>query len=157
MLVLNVLVFFAFWFFLSGKADAFHLALGFFTALSIALIHRKALAGLSLARTLELIARFFRYLTWLMWQIVLAAWHVSCVVLRRDMKLNPKFITHKTILRPDEARVIFANSITLTPGTITADLAGDTLVIHQLDDNSAGGIISHDMEKEIEKIYGAGS
>lgn len=86
-------------------------------------------------------------------RIFLAAIHISKVILNPQLPLKAGFIHHKTKLKSDAEKVIFANSITLTPGTITAEVNGDEFVIHQMDDDSAGDILTGLMEDHIQKIF----
>jgi len=158
---------FAFWFLLSGKRELFYLAAGFLSALSIAWMStstsqtkqgKKKRGPGPVRRTWPLFLlmtplRGCRYAIWLLGRILRAAVHVALIVVNPKMPLRPKLIRHKTTLKTNIEKVIFANSITLTPGTITGNLEGDTLTIHQLDDNSAADILSGAMEKEIRKIF----
>jgi len=148
------------WFLLSGKTEVFYLIIGLITSMAIAGISVASSSGPCPYTRIEeipaLIVRSARYAGWLLWRIILAAWHVTEVVLKPRLDIDPAFIEHKTILKNDLEKVIFANSITLTPGTITADLRGDTLIIHQLDEPSAGDITSFVMEKEIARIIQPG-
>jgi multicomponent Na+:H+ antiporter subunit E len=100
--------------------------------------------------------RFLMYFPWLLWQIVLANIHVLKMVYSRDMmdKINPQMVHFKSRLKNDMALVTFANSITLTPGTITVGLTvyGD-FAVHAIDDVSAGGLPG-DMEPKSGYIFG---
>jgi len=52
--------------------------------------------------------------------------------LRADLDISPALVKVKTVCKSDLAKVTFANSITLTPGTITVDIEGDKLLVHGL-------------------------
>lgn len=157
-IIIRTFTLFFIWMFLSGYFDAIHLTLGFFCSLLIAFVGFPPINSKSSLENIKNIhtylLRGFCYLVYLMKSIVLAAIHVSQVILDPKMPIDPKFIRHKTILTTDTRKVIFGNSITLTPGTITADISDDILTIHQLDDASAGDIINCNMENEINKIFG---
>jgi len=150
------IVFIVFWTLLSGKLDRLHFGIGVGCAAGIAFLSlfpvnkQPALKDILVFPVRILL--FFIYSLWLLWKIFLAALHVSLVVLNPARPINPKFIKHKTFLRGTGAKVIFANSITLTPGTITVDISGDEFTVHQLDDDSAGDIVSGNMEKQIKKL-----
>lgn len=150
--------FFFFWILLSGQSDAFHLTAGALSCLAVLALNRdlytrKPGHRLPFLALLGTLFRALRYATWLLGRIIMAALHVSRIVLDPKMPLSPRFIKHRTLLDNDYAKVIFGNSITLTPGTITAELRGSELVVHQIDDASAGDILSGTMEKEISKIF----
>ncbi len=154
---LRTLLLFGFWVLLSAKLDIIHLSIGFICALLIALSSSstsgKGSASASLFQTFNTAFKALRYSLWLLSRIFLAALHVSKLVVSPKMNLAPAIYTHKTKLKNENARVVFANSITLTPGTITADISGDELTIHQLDKDSSGDITSGEMEKQIQRVF----
>ncbi|MDP3736262.1 MAG: Na+/H+ antiporter subunit E [Hyphomonadaceae bacterium] len=122
----------ALWFALSGETAPMFLALG---ALSV-------LVTLWLAARLRIIDRdaspYHRlvqlalYLVWLMGQIVKANIAVIAKVLGPRHAIDPALVRLKTSAKTDLGRALFANSITLTPGTVTVDIEGDLLVVHAL-------------------------
>src|SRR3990167_4762231 len=75
---------------------------------------------------------FVSYYPWLFWEIVKANWIVIKACLRADLDITPALVKVKTICRTDLAKVTFANSITLTPGTVTVEIDGDKLLVHGL-------------------------
>ena len=70
------------------------------------------------------------YVPWLLWQIVLANIDVTKRVLSNDV--SPRWVRIKAPQRTALGRVIYANSITLTPGTTTVTLEGDQLLVHTI-------------------------
>jgi multicomponent Na+:H+ antiporter subunit E len=66
--------------------------------------------------------------------------------------VEPVVVEYRTRLKTGLGRVILANSITLTPGTITISLKGDKLVIHCLDQSMAEGMDDMIFEKLLEKM-----
>ncbi len=73
---------------------------------------------------------FVRYFIYLLWEIIKANFVVACIVLNPKLPISPGVITMKIDLKKDLTRVLFANSITLTPGTITVELEDDRLIVH---------------------------
>ena len=65
---------------------------------------------------------------------------VMQLILSPKMEVEPKLVRFRTDLKTDLARVILANSITLTPGTITVTLEGDEYLVHCLDKSMAEGM-----------------
>ncbi len=100
--------------------------------------------------------RFVLYVFWLLYQIVLANLHVARLVLDPGMPINPKIIRVPTQLRRDVSFVTYANSITLTPGTITIGVERDHLLVHAIDDKVADDLFSGAMEKRIARVFEAG-
>jgi multicomponent Na+:H+ antiporter subunit E len=70
------------------------------------------------------------YILVLLLEIVRANFDVAYRVIHPKMPIKPGIVTIKTDLKQDIAKLILANSITLTPGTFTLDILGDTLLIH---------------------------
>ncbi len=73
---------------------------------------------------------FLVYLAVLLWEIVKANLDVAYRVVHPRMPINPGIVVIKTGLKSDIAKMVLANSITLTPGTFTLDVVGDSLLIH---------------------------
>ena len=96
---------------------------------------------------------FFLYYIWiLILEIVKANIQVMHFALTDREVVEPVVVEYRTRLKTGLGRVILANSITLTPGTITISLKGDKLVIHCLDQSMAEGMDDMIFEKLLEKM-----
>jgi len=73
------------------------------------------------------------------------------------MPISPGFILLKTKLKRDLTRVFYANSITLTPGTITIDLNGNRLLVHALTRDAAKGVYNWYLQDKMREIEVSGS
>ncbi|MBE0680019.1 MAG: Na+/H+ antiporter subunit E [Bacteroidales bacterium] len=73
---------------------------------------------------------FVVYLTTFIWACIKANFDVAYRVLHPAMPIKPGIVKVKTTLRSEFARTLLANSITMTPGTITVDMIGDEMYIH---------------------------
>ncbi|MUM78073.1 cation:proton antiporter [Pseudodesulfovibrio sp. F-1] len=154
--VLRFLMLFVTWLILSGMFDAFHVSLGvacsaFVTWLS-ADIFPPEVRRFRRLRSLWLLAL---YVPWLVWEI--AKCNMRMLRLSFDPRLNdkiaPRIVTFKTGLRNELALTFLANSITMTPGTITVSIDERGYVsVHAFDDVSAAGLPG-DMEKKIKAIF----
>lgn len=80
------------------------------------------------------------------WEIILANIDVAKRVLQPTVDINPGIVKIKTKLKTDLAKLVLANSITLTPGTLTVDVIGDELYIHWID------VKTQDVQKATEEI-----
>jgi multicomponent Na+:H+ antiporter subunit E len=101
-----------------------------------------------------IVKRFFAYIPWLIYQIIMANFHVARLVLSPKMPINPKIIKFKVKLDSDISLVTFANSITLTPGTITVDIKEGEFCVHALDETVAYDLLfGGKMEDRIAHIY----
>lgn len=90
--------------------------------------------GSPYARLLPLIT----YWTWLVVEIFKANWVVIKACLRSTLDINPALVKVKTRCESDLARTVFANSITLTPGTVSVEVEGSKILVHALYEDSAG-------------------
>jgi multicomponent Na+:H+ antiporter subunit E len=86
-------------------------------------------------------------------QVFLAAVHVARVVVDPRLPIRPKLITCRTKLRRDISRVAFANSVSLTPGTLTVDMDAADFLVHCLDEESARRILSGELERRVARVF----
>lgn len=96
------------------------------------------------------------YLPWLMWEIVLANLDVAYRVWHPKAEIAPRLIVVPYRTRTALGTVTYANSITLTPGTITigVDLSKHEMLIHALTEKSARGLLSGKMHERVRKLEG---
>lgn len=78
------------------------------------------------------------YLPWLMKEIFIANVQVIKACLRADLDINPALVKVKTQCESDLAKTLFANSITLTPGTVTVAVERGRMLVHALYEEAAG-------------------
>jgi multicomponent Na+:H+ antiporter subunit E len=95
----------------------------------------------------------FLYLPWLFYKIFESGIHLSKLILHPALPIEPRLISVKTKLRHHAAVVLFGNSITLTPGTITAEVDQNQLIIHAMDKELGDDIESRQMESKIADIF----
>ncbi|MEE4196859.1 MAG: Na+/H+ antiporter subunit E [Bacteroidales bacterium] len=99
------------------------------------------------------------YLVVFFMELIKSNLDVARRVLTPSLPINPGIVKTKTILKSKMGRMILANSITLTPGTLSVDIQGDTLYIHWIDvccddiDKATQAIVKK-FEKHLVKIYG---
>ena len=93
------------------------------------------------------------YMAVLLWEILRANFGVMKVIASSADKISPAIIEIKIPIRHAFFRVLLANSITLTPGTITVDTSDDgQFLVHCLDRSMADGIESSKFVKLIGKM-----
>jgi multicomponent Na+:H+ antiporter subunit E len=145
------------WVLLSGKFDAFHLSLGVISCALVAYFSSDFLFSSPKPRgVLSQWVRFATYIPWLMVEIAKANLHVMKLVLHpRGMDMiDPKIVKFRSKLKSDLALVTFANSITLTPGTITVSVSLDgDFKVHAID-KASGDPLPGEMEQRIAKAFG---
>ena len=154
---LTFLVMFAVWLVFSGRFDGFHLALGGLSCAIVALLSADLLFPSPLDRRLPLLwFRYMGYIPWLLYQIFRANLHVMYLVFHPRMMelIDPHIIEFSSQLTTDISRTTFANSITLTPGTITVNVTAlGKFSIHCIDAES-GKPLPGEMEAKIARIFG---
>jgi multicomponent Na+:H+ antiporter subunit E len=67
--------------------------------------------------------------------------------------INPQLIRFKVKIKKDISKVTYANSITLTPGTITADIKGDEFYVHALSQPVADDLLTGEMERRVAHVF----
>ncbi len=101
--------------------------------------------------------RFFTYIPWLLKEIAIANWDVIRIVLDPKLPIDPVLFTVNSTQRFPYGQVIYGNSITLTPGTITTDIHENVLQVHALTGAGADGLREGTMDRKVTEIEGAGS
>jgi multicomponent Na+:H+ antiporter subunit E len=142
--VITFIVLYIFWIFNSGMFDAFHLSLGAICSFIIAYVFHDFFIkpGSTPASASRTFFRLLMYVPWLLYQIALSNWDVMKRAIHPDMPINPQIIKFNSTLKGDLALTTFANSITLTPGTITVDVDPDgTFYVHAIADEPAGSLL----------------
>jgi len=147
---------FCLWIVLSGKLDWFHLSLGLISCLIITIISKDLVFPHSHINGFWYsIVRFLGYIPWLLYKIFLANLNVLFLVFHPKMmeRIDPRIFKFQSRLHKDLALVTFANSITLTPGTITVYVnVNGTFTVHALDQKSREALPG-DMEKRIARVF----
>ena len=104
---------------------------------------------------IELGLRPFVYAIWLIKEIVLANIDVARRVLDPRLPIRPRLIRVKASQTGDLGRVIYANSITLTPGTVSVDMQGDEITVHALTADAADEDKSGEMDRRVTELEGS--
>ncbi len=152
------------WCVLSGMFDSFHLTLGVISSLIVAWTSSDLLfatpESARLRSNIHIWLRFPGYICYLLVEIVKANWHVFKLCFAKDVSkaIDPHLIKFKSPLRSRMAMVTLANSITLTPGTITVNVDYDgVFTIHALDSTTAEALLNNEtneMQQKVAKVFG---
>jgi multicomponent Na+:H+ antiporter subunit E len=150
-LILKTTALFGMWVMLSGQFDPLHLGLGLILSFGVAWIN----SGHSpFVPRFQLWGRILLYFPWLFARIVQSSLHVTKLILDPRLPIHPRLIRYESKLKEQPAVVLLGNSITLTPGTITAEVNGKVLLVHAMDEVSAGDVTSGRLESKIAKVFG---
>jgi multicomponent Na+:H+ antiporter subunit E len=144
------------WIVLSGKFEPLLLWLGVISSFLVAYYFYDLLFPTLEAGYVKIFIRFIKYCPWLIWEIIKANFHLLYLTFHPRMidLIDPHIITFKTNLKSDVAIATLANSITLTPGTITVTADSDGVFkVHAIDRKSAEALPGTMLEK-VAKIFG---
>jgi multicomponent Na+:H+ antiporter subunit E len=152
-------ILFAVWLALTSSLKWQELLMGAIVCLVISIFLGRTYVSLGLPPlSPRRIAYFVVYLLVLFEEIVKANFDVAYRVLHPRLPIRPGIVAIKTELKQDIAKMILANSITLTPGTFTLDILDDTLLIHWINVRSevteeATGMIGRRFEKYLKAVF----
>ena len=149
-----------FWLMLSGKLDTDVLIVGAVASLIIALLYRDGLSFFTEFRfTPQAIVAGFRYYGYFLRELFKSNLKMAAIVLSPSLPMTPGIVKVRTRLKSRMGRLMLANSITLTPGTLTVEMAGEWLYIHCVtlgatDIEAATAEIVSGFESYLEVMYG---
>jgi len=154
--ILTFIILFGIWLLLSGRFDLFHLCLGLASCLLVTIFSADLLLPSPNAPRLPGIwFRFIKYIPWLLYQVLAANIHVMYLVFHPRMMdlINPGVMEFDSRLKSDMSRVTLANSITLTPGTITVHISIYGHITFHAIDIASGKTLPLIMEARIADIF----
>ena len=103
----------------------------------------------------HLLGGALRYIPWIVVEVVKANLDVAGRVLRPNLAIAPEILRVKPSQKTDLGRVLYANSITLTPGTVTIEAEGDHLLVHAIAREPAAGLETGVMDARVTELEGA--
>ncbi|MEM7670872.1 MAG: Na+/H+ antiporter subunit E [Pseudomonadota bacterium] len=106
---------------------------------------------------IEKLPRALVYWPWLIWQILLSAWNVTRIVLDPRLPISPKMVKVRANQKTAVGITTYANSITLTPGTISVEVSetGRTIWVHAITAQNAEGMEDDEMNHKVAWMDGA--
>ncbi|MGB1263062.1 MAG: Na+/H+ antiporter subunit E [Cognaticolwellia sp.] len=139
----------AFWLLNSGHYTLLILALGFVAIiLVLAIVHKMDVVDCE-SQPFHLTRKIFTYYLWLIKKIVQANITVVKHIWLGNKSISPALSRIKISQKTDMGKVIYANSITLTPGTVTIDLVDDEVLVHALVQKDIESLISGEMDRRV--------
>lgn len=156
--VITFMLLLGFWIFMSGLFDIWHFGQGIIACALVAYLSNDLLfTDKKVAGKGREVLRLMTYLPWLFYQIYLANIYVVKLALHPRMsdRIYPHIVKFRTKLKKDVSVFTFANSITLTPGTITVLVEGDYFYVHAIDIPVAESLPG-EMETRVGHIFGEG-
>jgi len=154
--LVTFIIIFIFWLFWSGMFDFFHITLGLISSAIVVKWtgHLFVESSQTFSRRVIEWFRFESYSFWLLWQIVLANIQVFKLAFHPNLLsvINPKLVSFSTTLVGDVPKFVLAQSITLTPGTVTVKIIDNEFQVHAINDEAAMAVPG-EMEKRVSAIY----
>ncbi|HEX9625895.1 MAG TPA: Na+/H+ antiporter subunit E [Acidiferrobacterales bacterium] len=141
---------FAVWVLLSGETGSvFLMVSGALCSLLVAFLAvRKGVVDAE-GHPVQILGTALVYWPWLAWQIVLANIDVTWRVWHPRLPIAPRMLKLPYRTRNDLTTVIYANSITLTPGTVTVSIEKKHMLVHALTEKSARALLDGEMERRV--------
>ncbi|MBL6932993.1 MAG: Na+/H+ antiporter subunit E [Rhodospirillales bacterium] len=142
------------WLLLSGIFEAWLLALGFGSIIVIVIIANRMDVIDHEGHPIHISWRALLFWPWLAWEIVKANIDVAKVILHPKLPITPKVLHIKASQVTELGHVFYANSITLTPGTVTLKLINGAMDIHALTPSSIEGLLTGEMDRRVHDVEG---
>jgi len=137
------------WWFLSGFVLPLILALGAGSIVCVVWIAHRMDAVDHESHPIHLAIKGATYFPWLLWEIVKANIDVTKAILSGGNAVRPRLMVVKATQKSEVARVTYANSITLTPGTVTIGVVDNIFTIHALTPGAKEGLETGDMDRRV--------
>jgi len=144
-----------FWLLLSGFIQPLLLSFGVISVAIVILLVTRIDKVDRKPKTFRTDHRIFRYVLWLMKEMLTSSIQVTKHIWGSTDKLEPTLAKIPANKVPQDTRVLYANSITLTPGTLSVDLDENELTVHALQKSSIDELKEGGMEKKISSIWGS--
>lgn len=142
-----------FWLINSGHFDSLLLGLGLVSVVLVMWINqRMTRVNNEYQPPVLLSPRLPFYLFWLAREIFKSNMHVVRRIWQRRPDLSPTVFTVRVSQQTDVCKALYANSITMTPGTVTLDVQGDEFQVHALTRHTAEGLQSGDMDRQVRRL-----
>ena len=143
-----------FWLLLSGIYQPLIISFGIASSLLVAWIaHRMDVIDHE-GFPIHLGAKAITYWPWLIWEIIKANIDVAAIIIKPKLPITPTMFNSHASQKTEVGQVTYANSITLTPGTISVGVADGIVEVHALTSQSADDVITGRMDKRVSQMEG---
>ena len=142
-------ILFCFWLLLSGHYTGLLIALGVASSAAVAaLAWRMRIIDVE-GHPIHLIGGAFLYWPWLALEIIKSALRVARIIVDPALPIAPTLVRVKASQKTPLGVNIYANSITLTPGTISVDVKGHDIVVHAIERAGADSLEEGEMDRKV--------
>ncbi|MFC1664507.1 Na+/H+ antiporter subunit E [Pseudomonadota bacterium] len=145
---------FGLWLLLSGEFAPLLISLGVLSCLLVLyLVHRMDFVDHELHPMHLHPGRILAYWSWLIKEIFKSNIDVARIIVSSKPSYSPEIFRVKTSQIDEIGQVIFANSITLTPGTVSMEVNDDEIEVHALTSDAAEALLSGEMDRRVRRLY----
>jgi multicomponent Na+:H+ antiporter subunit E len=145
---------FAFWLLLSGTYTPFLMLAGLGAAVAVAVLASRMEVADREGLPVHLTPAAAAYWPWLVKEMLKSGWEVAWIILDSRRMVSPTLVR----LRPSQKSTVglatYANSITLTPGTITVEAGHEEFLVHALTREAAAGLAEGEMDRRVSRFEG---
>jgi multicomponent Na+:H+ antiporter subunit E len=143
------------WLLWSGHYTALIITFGALSCLLVVLIASRMGIADAEGHPIGMLVRIVAYVPWLTWAIIRSNIDIAAVILKPGLPISPRVFKIKAGQKSTVGKVIYANSITLTPGTVALDVDGDIITVHALDEGSARDLEEGSMDRRVCRVEGS--
>lgn len=148
---------FAFWLLLSGHYTGLLITFGILTCIGILLLAHRMQVVDEEGHPIHLAVGSLIYWPWLAVEIAKSAWGVTRIILSPGLPISPTLVRVKASQKSRVGVNIYANSITLTPGTISVNVDGNTISVHAITADGAAELKEGVMDAKVTALEGSAS
>ena len=146
------LILFSLWLLMSGHYSILIITLGIISCVFCVYVAKRGNLIDDEGLPIFFIPRLSNYLIWLFKEILISNLNTAIVII--NGKVEPETFTVKASQVTDVAKVTYANSITLTPGTVTTKMQKDVFEVHALNSDFGNDVRTNEMDKKVTWLEG---
>ena len=143
------------WLLLSGHTNPLLLSLGLLSVTAVVACASRLEVLDDESVPVHLLPGLIRYVPWLIGQVIRSNLDVARRIVSPELPIHPSVIKVDATHHTEVGRVTYANSITLTPGTISLDVSAETIEVHALTEDAANDLMSGEMARQVQRAEGA--
>ena len=143
------------WLLLSGHTNPLLLSLGLLSVAAVVACASRLEVLDDESVPVHLLPGLIRYVPWLIGQVIRSNLDVARRIVSPELPIHPSVIKVDATHHTEVGRVTYANSITLTPGTISLDVSAETSEVHALTEDAANDLMSGEMARQVQRAEGA--
>jgi multicomponent Na+:H+ antiporter subunit E len=143
------------WLLLSGHTNPLLLSLGLLSVAAVVACASRLEVLDDESVPVHLLPGLIRYVPWLIGQVIRSNLDVARRIVSPELPIHPSVIKVDATHHTEVGRVTYANSITLTPGTISLDVSAETIEVHALTEDAANDLMSGEMARQVQRAEGA--